>query len=78
MLRHGLMSSPSVLTEQAKAWVVHLACSKPKESGYPVAGFLQGEITPISLTKNDRPTQHNACVPPSDRPSHNVEVFTLK
>jgi transposase len=28
---HG---SPPVLTEQAKAWVVHLACSKPKELGY--------------------------------------------
>jgi transposase len=28
---HG---SPPVMTEQAKAWVVHLACSKPKELGY--------------------------------------------
>jgi transposase len=28
---HG---SPPVLTEQAKAWVVHLACSKPKDFGY--------------------------------------------
>ena len=28
---HG---SQPVLTEQAKAWVVHLACSKPKEWGY--------------------------------------------
>jgi transposase len=28
---HG---SPPVMTEQAKAWVVHLACSKPKEFGY--------------------------------------------
>ena len=28
---HG---SPPVLTEQAKSWVVHLACSKPKEFGY--------------------------------------------
>src|SRR5437879_9796828 len=28
---HG---SQPVLTEQAKAWVVHLACSKPKEFGY--------------------------------------------
>jgi len=28
---HG---SPPILTEQAKAWVVHLACSKPKELGY--------------------------------------------
>jgi len=28
---HG---SKPVLTEQAKAWVVHLACSKPKEFGY--------------------------------------------
>src|SRR5262249_37294752 len=26
--------SPPVVTEQAKAWVVHLACSKPKEFGY--------------------------------------------
>jgi hypothetical protein len=23
-----------VITEEAKAWVVHLACSKPKELGY--------------------------------------------
>ena len=28
---HG---SKPTLTEEAKAWVVHLACSKPKESGY--------------------------------------------
>jgi transposase len=28
---HG---SKPVLTENAKAWVVHLACSKPKELGY--------------------------------------------
>src|SRR5437867_1742897 len=28
---HG---SARVMTEQAKAWVVHLACSKPKEFGY--------------------------------------------
>jgi transposase len=28
---HG---SPPILTEHAKAWVVHLACSKPKELGY--------------------------------------------
>ena len=28
---HG---SQSVLTEEAKAWVVHLACSKPKQWGY--------------------------------------------
>jgi transposase len=25
---------PPVITEEAKAWVVHLACSKPKELGY--------------------------------------------
>ena len=25
---------PPVITEEAKAWVVHLACSKPKEWGY--------------------------------------------
>jgi transposase len=25
---------PPVITEEAKAWVVHLACSKPKEMGY--------------------------------------------
>ncbi|MGH9431330.1 MAG: helix-turn-helix domain-containing protein, partial [Terriglobia bacterium] len=28
---HG---SPPKLTEEAKAWVVHLACSKPKDFGY--------------------------------------------
>ena len=28
---HG---SPPVITEEAKAWVVHLACSKPKDLGY--------------------------------------------
>lgn len=28
---HG---SPAKLTEEAKAWVVHLACSKPKDLGY--------------------------------------------
>ena len=38
-----------MITEQARAWVVHLACSKPKELGYaaelfpePVSGVIGG------------------------------------
>jgi transposase len=44
---HG--SSPK-LTEEAKAWVVHGACSKPKDFGYAAELWTRQALAPILFT----------------------------
>jgi len=37
---------PPVITEEAKAWVVHLACSKPKDLGYAAELWTRQSLAP--------------------------------
>lgn len=54
---HG---SQPVITEEAKAWVVHLACSKPKDIGYAAEVWSRQSLA--QHVRRDALTQGHSCL----------------
>jgi len=54
---HG---SQPVITEEAKAWVVHLACSKPKDLGYAAEVWSRQSLA--QHVRRDALTQGHSCL----------------